>query len=468
MCGNNGGEKASGACYNMPHKVSTTGICYDLSGPDLANVEALDRGALPILHQMMRNGIWLDQTACTDVARRLLTAETEYGDKLAAAVGWRVNPESGDQVARLLWDELQLDQLMPRPPAQTKSRKRLTTDDETLSTLRLTLAGIPGLEPMAEIVDWIIGSRQVNTLRTTFAEPLVEQAQRHKDGRIRTRFKYTTARTGRLASDSPPLQNIPTRTDLGTEIRNCFQAEPGKDTVLVSCDYSQVEMRLVAHMSADPAMCKVFADKLDIHTQTAAAIFRVPPESVDKRTQRLPAKTLGFAILYGVQGDGLQGQIFSAGGPWWDVDECDRLITRWFGVYPEIYRWILLQQSRARRFGMVWDFVGRQRPVPEARSVHERIRDKGFRECGNFPIQAGAQAVIKMAMWALLPVVEHYARRGVCLPLLQVHDELIFEVSSTMAEEFATECRQVMSSVVELAIPLDTSSDYGPKWGSLK
>lgn len=451
--------------------ISTTGHRYNLTTPDLTNVEAIDRGCLPMLHEMMGNGIWLNQAKCNALAETLQQQESDYIARIRSATGQAINPESGDQVAELLFDNLELHTHLPKLPKLTKSRKRYTTDDGLLSMLRVTLSGMPGMESLAQVVSDIASARECNTLRTTFAEPLPQYANRYRDGRVRTRYKYTTTRTGRLASEEPNTQNTPTRGDNGKAIRDCFEAHvPGKDTVLVSCDYSQIEMRVAAHMSGDAAMSRIFTDNLDIHSQTAATIFRVPVEQVDKRTQRLPAKTLGFGILYGVQGDGLQDQIFSAGGPWWTVEQCESLIAGWFDAYPGIAQWIALQHALARRYGYVCDLVGRLRWVPEARSVHERVRDKGFRECGNFPIQAGAQAVIKMAMGigAVLGVVRRYQQYGVCMPLLQVHDELIFEVEAGMAQDFAGECSEVMAGVVELSVPVATSSDIGPTWGGLK
>jgi len=458
----------------VAHQIQTTlsGIQYNLDWPNLPNVEKVDLGCLPMLETMMDNGIWVNQGHLETV--RQMAVEQEEGNiaKLEGLVGRRINPESSQQTASLLYDELGFHKLLPKLPPKTDSGKQFTTDDGTLSAMRCQFLEI-GLPDCYDVVECVVQARQANTIRTMFCEPLIEISKRSRDGRIRPRFKYTMAKTGRLACESPNLQNISVRSELGKGVRRAFAANGeywrGKreSTTLVSCDYSQIEMRMAAHMSGDPNIAAVFWGGLDIHKMTAAAIFRVEPGEVTK-LQRLVCKTLGFAILYGVTAEGLQEQIFAAGGPFWTLAQCEELIKGWFAHYRGIWEWVMLQQSRTRQYGCNWDFVGRPKLVPEAHSTIERVRDRGFRECGNFPLQAGAQAIIKIAMGELWPVIDGYRRYGVCEPLLQVHDELIFEVGEEMAGDFAEECRAAMAGVVNLDVPVDTSCDVGVKWGDLK
>lgn len=445
-----------------------------LDHPSPRNIERLDLACLPYIDACHQNGIYLDTA---ELGRLGVTLDQRLGEiaaRITAHVGRPVNPESPDQVRALLFDEMGLHsrlepaqaQALPKTPGGRLGKPQYSTSDEVLKTLL-------HLDP---VVQMISDSRQVSTLLGTFVRALPRMVD--SGSRVHTTFKYTTARTGRLASENPNLQNIPTRSELGALVRKCFKAYSPQARakgigrlVLVSLDLSQIEMRLAAHMSQDQAMCTVFWDGLDMHEQTARAIFRVPAGvAVDKKTQRLPAKTLGFGILYGVQAAGLQGQIFSAGGPFWSIEECDRLIREWFRAYPGVQAWMDLQASRARRYGMVWDMFGRIRPIPEIRSVHDRVQAKGLREGGNMPIQGGAQGVIKLGMARVMleSVVERYHRSGWCLPLLQIHDELLFEMAESQAEDFVAEVRGILRGAVRLVVPLESSGDMAEDWGSLK
>jgi DNA polymerase-1 len=377
-------------------------------------------------------------------------------------------------VAHTLYDELGLSHPAMR---KTPTGDRFSTEADVLSGLR-------GQHPL---VDLILEHRELSVLRNTFTGPIPLQVG--QDGRIRTTLKATTARTGRLASEDPNMQNIPTRGKWGPRIRSGFIARPG--CVLVSSDLSQIEMRVAAHESGDANLCKVFWDGLDIHTFTAINLFHLDADYIlgliaadamgtatpaqakalkeFKFTYRLPAKTLGFATLYGVSGKGLQLQILAAGGTMLTVDQCQTYIDRWFQVYPEVLLWMQLQFSRARRYGMVWDFFGRQRYTPEVHSVNAHVQGDGLRQAGNHPIQSGAQGIIKTAMYEQLAVFDYFrSYNEVCEPLLQIHDETLVECSLPIAQDFAAMGQAVLSSCVPLSIPVLASGDIAENWGSIK
>jgi len=321
------------------------------------------------------------------------------------------------------------------------------------------------------------------------------------DGRLRTTFRHTVARTGRLASEDPNLQNIPTRTADGVEIRKGFVATRdslNRQCVLASLDLSQIEMVLAGHLSQDPVLLGAFREGTDIHTITAANCFRLerdylmylwrksaveeeggdpqwlPGEKVEwktfKSTKRLPAKTVGFGILYGQTATGAQGNIVAQGGPFLQIEEVEEIIRGWFALYSGITLWMEVQYWRAMTYGFVWDMWGRIRRIPESQSKLKRIRNEGFRQAGNMPITASAQGLIKLDMAQLMPIVEYFQgfKDVRCWPLLQIHDELTFELSPNIADDFCGIAQEVMQTNVVLTAPVKASWGIAERWGDLK
>jgi DNA polymerase-1 len=452
----------------------SNGCRFPFPRPSLVNTRRLDMAALPLIEEMNRTGLLIDPSVFATVDAELAQEEIRIATDITMAAGRHVNPESGDQVAHLLFDELGL----------SHAGMRLTPTGDRYSTEGDVLSGLRGQHPL---VDMILDHREVTKLRSTYTGPLPLLAG--PDGRVRTTLKATTARTGRLASEAPNLQNIPTRGKWGPRIRAGFVARPG--CKLVSSDLSQIEMRVAAHESKDANLCKVFWDGLDIHTFTAINLFHLDgPKILDlvardllgkllpweekalkefKFKYRLPAKTLGFATLYGVTGKGLQLQILAAGGPMLSVEECQMYVEDWFKVYPGVLVWMELQYGRARRYEMVWDFFGRQRYVPEVKSVIGRVVGDGLRQAGNHPIQSGAQGIIKTAMYEHLALQDYFRSYGeICDPCLQIHDELIYECGDAIAYDFAAMSQTVMSSCVPLDVPTLASGDVAENWGALK
>lgn len=463
-----------------------------VDSPSPSNVLRLDMGCLPMVNYMNRVGIRVDiphfraLNVKIDEAIEYKVAEIDYA--IHDLVGHYVDPKthgpfkvgSDDHVARLLFDVLHV---------QGDSKVRLTDSGARQSTQDEVISIFQGKWP---IITKILDHRELKKLKTTYIEPIPSCVD--SDGRMRTIFKHTRTRTGRLASgdkdeDLRNLQNIPVRSEWGKWIRNGFLASPGN--VLVSGDLSQAEMRWAAHLSGDPVMSKVFRDRLDVHNMTACGIFKLnlayytDLAAKDERgnlsreearvwkefkhNYRLPSKTLGFGILYGTTGQGLQTQIANAGGPWWEEEKCDQLIRDWFKVYQGISDWMDEQHARAKRFGMVWDAFGRVRMAPGARSAHSRFVNAALREVGNMPVQASAQGSIKLAMAELWPISQFFNHSaGVCWPLLQIHDEVITEVKREAAEDYAREKRRVMEGAVPLDVPVLSSSDIAERWGDLK
>jgi len=448
--------------------------------PDPLNVYLLDRNALPMIAEYRRNGVLLD----TDWLRRMdeeVSAELERIERrLREITGADFNPASGPQVRRLLFDQLRL----PRQ-RQTASGED-STDNEALKAL----AGQH--EAVGLLLEW----RAASKLLGTYIRALPQMAG--PDGRVRTRYLYTSTETGRLSSEKPNLQNIPARTKLGLRVRGAFTA--GDGMLLVGCDLSQIEVVWAAHLSADERLLEAIARGEDIHTLTALAAFGVGEpersrilelsrkskaeeagEKVEwtdeerkrwkafKQEKRLPAKTVTFGILYGQTATGAQANIRAQGGPELSEQQCQRLIDRFFDAYPGIAEWMELQKRRALETGKVWDAFGRVRRVTGALSTLKRIRAKALREAGNMPIQSSAQGMIKLCMAESMEMVNRLRQAGLrVLPLLQIHDELIFEVDEREAGEFGQLLREIFRNCCRLRVAHDASCSLGKRWNELK
>lgn len=451
---------------------------FRIDRPFMANVRRIDQGALPMVLDMNRRGILVDPDHFRRLGARLAAKLAGVEAGITALVGHPVNPTSGDQVARLLFDELKLE--VPGGGRMTKTQRRMTTGDETLCSML-------GLHP---VVRMITGGRELVKLKTTYCDALPTHVG--PDGRLRTTFKMYTARTGRLSSENPNLQNIPVRSEDGREIRAGFIAKPG--CVLSSLDLSQIEMVWAGELAQDEVMLEVYNRGQDLHVRTACALFdldydRIAPLWVRYKkgeldgdllaqmrdfemNKRLPAKTLGFAVLYGVTARGLRLQIMAAGGPCLTEDQCDEYIRAWFALFWGVREWLGVQYSRARRYGMTWTAFGRPRLIPEVHSALAGVRNQGLRQAGNHPDQGSAGDHLKLAMAEIWDGPVQYFRSypGVtCDPLLQVHDELIFELSPRIADEFNWWAGYVMCNAVRpMSVKVKSSAAVADTWGGLK
>lgn len=455
-----------------------------IDAPCPANVARLDHGAMPMVADMHRYGIRVDLPLLRSIQSEVSTLKLNLESQLHSIIGNAYSDSNGkthtpfnigspDHVARLLFHHLQVQGKSPVP--MTKKGKRETTNDETLSLFKHPACKI--------ILDW----READKLENTYILPL--QLKADSDSRVHTKFNYTVAATGRLSSSNPNLQNIPTRTELGKKIRYAFIASRGR--VLVSADASQIEMRVAAHRSQDPVMMEAFRRNEDIHTRTTCNVFgldyattmqlqaavesgKATPAQVSaykhfKQFQRLPCKTVGFGVLYGQTPEGLQTSLATE-GVIWTLEQCSDLITnKFFGVYSALLAMLQRDYTRVRRYAMSWDYFGRVRLVPEARSSHRRIAEEGIRKAGNHPEQAGAQGHIKLAMAYLNPFMQDLTAHGDPVwPLLQIHDEIIAECEPVIAPDVAYEMAASISGSCPLSIPVLSSSDVAERWGELK
>jgi DNA polymerase-1 len=338
---------------------------------------------------------------------------------------------------QLLFETLEL-------PVVKKTKTGPSTDESVLEELATMGHDIPRL---------ILEHRELDKLDGTYVAKLPHLVDDR--GRIHTRFNQTVATTGRLSSSDPNLQNIPIRSHLGREIRKGFVPEEGYR--FVSADYSQVELRVMAHLSGDPAFVEAFRNDRDIHRETAARIFGVSPEDVTP-AMREQAKTINFATIYG------QGPFALARQLGISREEARRFIAQYFERFAGVAEYLETMKETARTRGYVETLIGRRRYIPEIRSKNPGIRGYGERTATNSPIQGTAADLIKVSM---IRLHERLAGTGARM-LLQVHDELLFEVPEAQAEHVSRDVREEMEGAIDLDVPLRVDVGIGATWYECK
>lgn len=402
----------------------------------------LDLEVAPVLEKMTKTGVLLDtpflEHLGTDLKERLVHIEKE----IYSFIGHEINLNSPKQLSVVLFDELNL-------PVFRKTKTGRSTDEETLQELRDAHPSIP----------LILEYRQIFKLVSTYVDALPKYAD--KEGRVHSTFNVEGAATGRLSSQNPNLQNIPIG-DQGGEIRKAFISPKGK--VLLGADYSQVELRILAHMADDPALKKAFNEELDIHAATAAKIFKVSIEEVTK-TQRAVGKTMNFATLYGQGPHALSRQLGI------DYATAKLYIEEYFAQFPKVKIWMNSVLEKGYRDGYVETIWGRKRYFPELQSNNKMLKAAGERAAINHPIQGTSADMIKKAMVEIFSVIASPADGGAwqsCSMILQVHDELLFECDPKSVEEIAQMVKDKMENALKLSVPVVADLKVGPSWGEMK
>ena len=360
------------------------------------------------------------------------------------AVGKTFNLNSTQQLSEVLFGTLKL-----APP----NRGRKTASGH-YSTAAGVLDELSGQHP---VVDMILEYRELTKLKSTYVDALPLQIH-PEDGRVHTSFSQTDAVTGRLSSSDPNLQNIPTRTDLGRRVRRGFIAGPGN--VLVSLDYSQIELRIVAHMAGDEAMLNAFRAGQDIHATTAAAIYGVPLDKVTKEMRR-HAKAINFGLIYGMSAFGLTRTTDLT------LAESQDFVEAYFKQFPGVKKYLDGIRKEATQNGYVETMLGRRRYFPNLKSsLNQVLRAREEREAINAPIQGTAADIMKIAMIKIPPALAKAGMQGKML--LQVHDELVIECPRRELNELVGVVREVMENAYHLDIPLTTEARWGMNWDELK
>ncbi|MGZ8459197.1 MAG: DNA polymerase I [Candidatus Deferrimicrobiaceae bacterium] len=398
----------------------------------------VDMPLLPVLFRMEEKGIRIDPGIFGGLSEELAARTREIETKVAAIAGPEFNINSPKQLSFLLFEKLGL------PPVK-KTKTGYSTDVDVLERLK-GAHEIPGL---------ILEYRTFAKIRSTYVDVLPGMVN-PRDGRIHTTFHQTQTSTGRLSSSDPNLQNIPVRADLGRRIRSGFVAEPG--ALFVGADYTQVELRLLAHLSGDAELTRRFREGEDIHAATACAVFDVPPSGVTPELRRR-AKVINFGILYGMSPFGLSRELDIG------AKEAKRYIDQYFLRYPGVYRYIEELKEQARKAGYVHTLLGRRRFLRDIHSQNKVLREAAERMAINTPIQGSAADIIKLAM---IRVDREFREKGMSAGLvLQVHDELIAEAPEAEAAGVERILKGAMEGVASLSVPLTVSVSRGKHWGEI-
>ena len=398
----------------------------------------IEEPLIQVLAQMERVGVKIDVNELREFASSLRERMAECESRIRAVAGnANLNVASPKQLGELLFEKLKLD-----PKIKKTARGSYPTDEETLSSLS-------GKSP---VIEDILQYRAARKLLSTYIEPIPGFIS-EKDGRVHTTFNQALTSTGRLSSSNPNLQNIPVRTEEGQQIRKAFVASPGN--VIMSADYSQIELRIMAHCCGDEHMIEAFRNGLDVHSAMASKIFHKELDQVSSQDRRM-AKTANFGIMYGISAFGLAQRL--------DVSraQASELINDYFASFPSIKVFLDKVLQDARADGYVQTLFSRRRYVPDVNSSNGNVRSVAERNAINAPIQGTAADIIKLAM---VGVHRELNRRGLkSKMILQIHDELLLEVPQSEIEEVKDLLIKQMENVTSLSVPLTVECNYGKNW----
>ncbi|MFP3879436.1 MAG: DNA polymerase I [Dehalococcoidia bacterium] len=398
----------------------------------------VEMALIPVLVAMESNGILLDtgllRKMSLELGQQLLKLEKD----IYSSVGHQFNINSPQQLGKVLFGDLSL-------PQSRRTKTGYSTEASVMEALR-------GTHPVIEL---ILKYRQLSKLKSTYVDvlPLLVNP---RTGRLHTSFNQTGTATGRLSSSDPNLQNIPIRGEIGRKIRKAIIAPTG--TYLLSTDYSQIDLRALAHLSQDPGLIVSFAEDEDIHALTASNIFGIPIGKVTPEMRR-NAKTVNFGIVYGMSDYGLeQATSFSR-------EEASQFITLYFQKYPKVKEYLEATKEQARKLGYVQTAFGRRRSLPEINSSNRVVREAAERMAINAPVQGTSADIIKVAM---IDLHREMQRRNLkSKMLLQVHDDLLFEVPENEVEEMKSLVPELMTGAVELRVPLKVDTKLGRNWAEM-
>jgi DNA polymerase I len=399
----------------------------------------MDLALAPVLFRIEQAGVRIDKQILIDLSSRFQKEINRLTQQIHELAGENFNINSPKKLGEILFTKLGL----PAPAKRGKSKSLSTAKDI--------------LEPLAEqheVPRLVLEFRHLSKLKSSYSDTLPHQTD--DQSRIHTTFQSASVATGRISSFNPNLQQIPIRTELGREIRAAFTAAPG--TQLLSADYSQIELRLLAHFSGDPLLTRAYQNNEDIHTLTASEVFGVPAAEIDKETRRR-AKAVNFGIVYGISPFGLAAQL---GIP---QAEARAYIERYFARYAGVQAFIDKTLAETRKAGSVRTLFGRVRPIPDIESRNPNQRGFAERTAINTPLQGTAADLIKLAM---ISIDRKVTERGLKTRMvLQVHDELLFEVPADEASEVEALVRAEMEGVVKLNVPLVADLAFGANWRDL-
>jgi DNA polymerase-1 len=399
-------------------------------------LDEIELPLIPVLAEMENYGIMVSREFLQEFSKSLEIEIVKLASSVYEQAGGQFNIGSPKQLGEVLFEKMQI-------PGPKKTKTGYATGAEVLQTLA------PSYPIVTDVLSW----RELTKLKSTYSDALPRMIG--SDGRIHTSFNQTVAATGRLSSNDPNLQNIPIRTELGRQIRKAFVAAHGFQ--LASFDYSQIELRLLAHLCKDDALVDAFQNHVDVHSVTASLTFGVPQDAVTKEQRRV-AKMLNYAVLYGVSDFGLANQL----GGGFSVGEAKALITQYFERFPKVKAFTEGVVAEARTKGFTVTLCGRRRYFPDIHSQNRNERMGVERQAVNAPIQGAAADMIKLAMIRVRKTLGASATRM----LLQVHDELVFEhkpAESELMEPIRTEMEQALP----LDVPVEVDAKLGADWSDM-
>lgn len=455
------------------------GVRFPMDGPCLDNVARIDHGARPMIHAMRQRGLRVDLSHFAKMEKVLIEDMDRITEEVRALTGVYCNLDSGDQVSKLLFKTLGLKQARAK---MTKSGDRESAENEVLVAIQHDHPAV------AKILVY----KELSKLKGTYVTPMPRLAVKVGSGhwRMYPKLGDTRVPSGRLNCKEPNLLAMPNRTERGRQICEGFITDEG--WTFVSVDESQIEPRVVAHRSGDTALRNVYFNEEDIYSDFAIRAFKLRDEryqdvdgwhypGVHKKLHRFPSKTCILAAIYDVTNIGLLEQMpivcatcgkeasdhdatcqFQAH---WTETNCQAILTSFYHTYPEVLGMRKRDHQRARQRGYIWDEWGRLLHVAAVRSVLEWVVSAALREVGNFPIQSTAQGTVKLTMAAVHD--DMVSMTEVAHPLLQIHDELLFECRQDVADEVAAHVSWRFETCVELDVPIKASSAQSLTWGSL-
>ena len=399
----------------------------------------VEMALIPVLMAMEDNGILLDtdllRGMSIEMGKELFRLEKEiYG-----SVGHQFNINSPQQLGKVLFEDLRL-------PQSRRTKTGYSTEASVMEALR-------GVHPVIEL---ILQYRQLSKLKSTYVDALPVLINR-KTGRVHTTFNQTGTTTGRLSSSDPNLQNIPIRTEMGNRIRKAIIAPPG--TYLLSADYSQIDLRVLAHLSQDPGLIAAFAQDEDIHATTASKLLGISKEEVTSEMRR-NAKTVNFGVIYGMSDYGLEQATKLS------REEAAQFIALYFEKYPKVKEYLEATKEQARRLGYVQTVLGRRRFLPETNSANRTVREAAERMAINAPVQGSSADIIKIAMINLYREMEKRNLKSKMLS--QIHDELLFEVPEAEVAEMKSLVSELMPYAFELRVPVKIDIKLGKNWAEMR
>ena len=470
------------------------------SGASIRNIEKIDAGAIPMILRMASRGLQIDPTHFENVSVLLKQDMDKLTEDVKKLTGHYVNIDSGDQVADLLFKKLKIKQIRPK---MTTSGDRESVEDEVLKAIQHEHPVVPLIQLY----------KQYSKLDGTYASVIPKLAIKTAEGKRRIRFNVGSTRipSGRLNSREPNLLAMPNRSKRARQMMEGFITDPG--WCFLSVDESQIEPRLAAHLSGDSNLCRIYDNDEDIYSDYATAAFKLKDErwecqgfgsagvhegslcknqehlghgwhypTVDKKEHRFPAKTCILAWIYDVSAKGLLEQMPIVCGSClkpatehdcnnfyshWNEDNCQDLINAANVTYPGVLRDRFKNHAIARKYGYIWDMWGRILHVTAKFSALPWIVSAGLREVCNFPYQSGAQGTIKLTMAAVDDDMQYlkWYQHQLCHPLLQIHDELLFEVREDMAEEIGEHVKWRFETCCKLRVPIKAGALTAPVWG---